>query len=199
VLTANAPAAFGNVNGRRGGQHSEKRDQPAFMAQRTATCRTTGWTPIRGPITRRYRSCRLTRFAGSVWRQLRWTDQTRQLFFFVDYLGSRYHRGGTGSASVFTSAMRGGDFSVLLAVPIRFSSTTRRMASRRMPATREYRSSIRSRRFLFANPTFYPLPNAGADGWDRQQPTTRGRLAITKANNQGDITLSTNPRQELIG
>ena len=37
-----------------------------------------------------------------------------KLFFFVDYLGSRYHQGGTGSASVFTQAMRNGDFSVLL-------------------------------------------------------------------------------------
>ncbi len=37
-----------------------------------------------------------------------------KLFFFGDYLGSRYHRGGMGFASVIPDAMRNGDFSVLL-------------------------------------------------------------------------------------
>ncbi len=31
-----------------------------------------------------------------------------KLFFFVDYLGSRYHKGGTGTANVLTDAMRSG-------------------------------------------------------------------------------------------
>ena len=38
-----------------------------------------------------------------------------KFFFFVDYLGSRYHKGGTGFESVLTSRMRNGDFSELLA------------------------------------------------------------------------------------
>ena len=37
-----------------------------------------------------------------------------KLFFFVDYLGARYHTGGSASVSVFTQAMRNGDFSALL-------------------------------------------------------------------------------------
>ena len=32
-----------------------------------------------------------------------------KLFFFADYLAARYHTGGTGSASVLTEAMRGGE------------------------------------------------------------------------------------------
>src|ERR1700723_3902289 len=37
-----------------------------------------------------------------------------KLLFFADYLGSRYHTGGIGTASVLTAAMRGGDFSAML-------------------------------------------------------------------------------------
>ncbi len=37
-----------------------------------------------------------------------------KLFFFADYLGARYHKGGTGTASVLSAAMRNGDFSSLL-------------------------------------------------------------------------------------
>ncbi len=35
-----------------------------------------------------------------------------KLFFFGDYLGSRYHVGGSSTASVIPDAMRNGDFSV---------------------------------------------------------------------------------------
>ena len=37
-----------------------------------------------------------------------------KLFFFGDYLGSRWHEGGLSTASVIPDAMRNGDFSVLL-------------------------------------------------------------------------------------
>ena len=37
-----------------------------------------------------------------------------KLFFFGDYLGSRWHVGGNNFASVVPDAMRNGDFSVLL-------------------------------------------------------------------------------------
>ncbi len=42
-----------------------------------------------------------------------------KLFFFVDYLGSRYHEGGISSASLLTAAMRTGDFSALLPAGLR--------------------------------------------------------------------------------
>ena len=38
-----------------------------------------------------------------------------KLFFFVDYLGSRYYTGGVLPATVLSAAMRNGDFSALLA------------------------------------------------------------------------------------
>ncbi|HEX8710507.1 MAG TPA: TonB-dependent receptor, partial [Terracidiphilus sp.] len=38
-----------------------------------------------------------------------------KLFFFVDYLGARWHKGGYNFASVIPDAMRHGDFSALLA------------------------------------------------------------------------------------
>ncbi len=40
-----------------------------------------------------------------------------KLFFFGDYLGSRWHVGGSNTASVIPDAMQHGDFSVLLTAP----------------------------------------------------------------------------------
>ena len=62
-----------------------------------------------------------------------------------------------------------------------------------MPATREFRSSIPVAKFLFANPNFYPLPNAApTDGIvnNNYQGPTRNY----KANNQGDIKIEYDPR-----
>lgn len=111
-----------------------------------------------------------------------------KLFFFVDYLASRYHVGGTGSASVFTQAMRNGDFSALLAGsnPIQLYDSQNNYApfagDKGVPVVNPVA------KFLFANPKIYPLPNASpADGIaanDYQGPTRS-----YKANNQGDIKI----------
>ena len=115
VLTANSPADYGNVNG--GGVVSILKSGTNSSTDRLmATCRITGlnansWSnnhaiPII-PVNPYSQSQFGGTFGGPIMRD--------KLFFFVDYLGSRYHKGGTGRASVFTQAMRNGDFSALLA------------------------------------------------------------------------------------
>jgi len=111
-----------------------------------------------------------------------------KLFFFVDYLGARYHTGGTGSSSVFTQAMRGGDFSALLtgSNPIQLYDPLNNFA----PYANNQNIPIVNpvAKFLFANPKYYPLPNAtptdGIAAHNYQGPTKS-----YKVNNQGDIKI----------
>ena len=116
-----------------------------------------------------------------------------KLFFFVDYLGSRHHVGGTGSASVFTPEMRNGDFSVLLTGdnPIQLYDTQNGFApyanNQGIPITNPVAT------FLFGDQKLYPLPNATpTDGIAANNYQAPQRSY--KANNQGDIKIEYNPR-----
>ncbi|MDR3771715.1 MAG: TonB-dependent receptor [Terracidiphilus sp.] len=117
-----------------------------------------------------------------------------KLFFFADYLGSRWHRGGTNTASVMTQQMRGGDFSALLtgfAVPIQIYDPLNNFA----PYSNDQNVPINNpvAKFLFANPTLYPLPNAApTDGVAANNFHAASRSY--KANNQGDIKIEFDPK-----
>ena len=115
-----------------------------------------------------------------------------RLFFFVDYLGSRYHKGGTGSESVLTQAMRNGDFSTLLAQtkPIQLYDSENGFApfagDKGIPIVNPVAN------FLFANPSLYPLPNATpSDGIAAND--YQGPQRSYHANNQGDIKIEYDP------
>jgi hypothetical protein len=111
-----------------------------------------------------------------------------KLFFFVDYLGSRYHKGGIGTESVLTQKMRNGDFSELLAGsnPIQLYDPLNNNApyvnNQGVPTVNPVAT------FLIANPKLYPEPNAtptdGIAANNYQAPTRN-----YKANNQGDIKI----------
>ncbi len=79
-----------------------------------------------------------------------------KLFFFGDYLGSRWHQGGLGSASVIPDAMRNGDFSVLLtgSNKIQLYDPENNFA----PYNNNQGVPIVNpvAKFLFSNPKFYP-------------------------------------------
>ena len=160
VLTANAPAAFGNVNG--GGVVSILKSGTnsfhgsAYGYVQDYRLDANSWTNNQAVPQLPINPFSQAQFGGSFGGPIKGD----KLFFFVDYLGSRYHRGGTGSASVFTSAMRGGDFSVLLAGsnPIQLYDPENGFApyagNKGVPIVNPVA------KFLFANPNFYPLPNA---------------------------------------
>jgi len=193
VLTANAPAAFGNVNG--GGVVSILKSGTnsfhgsAYGYVQDYRLDANSWTNNQAVPQLPINPFSQAQFGGSFGGPIKGD----KLFFFVDYLGSRYHRGGTGSASVFTSAMRGGDFSVLLAGsnPIQLYDPENGFApyagNKGVPIVNPVA------KFLFANPNFYPLPNASpTDGIvnNNYQGPTRNY----KANNQGDIKIEYDPR-----
>jgi hypothetical protein len=118
-----------------------------------------------------------------------------KLFFFGDYLGSRWHKGGTGQASVMTEAMRNGDFSALLggANPIQLYDPLNGFA----PYANNQGVPIVNpvAKFLFANQKYYPLPNATpSDGIIENNYQAPSRSY--KANDQGDVKIEYDPRAD---
>ncbi len=79
-----------------------------------------------------------------------------KLFFFADYLGARWHRGGYNTASIIPDAMRNGDFSALLtgSNPIQLYDPENNFAPY---ANNQHVPIINPvAKFLFANPKYYP-------------------------------------------
>ncbi len=193
VLTANSPAEYGNVNG--GGVVSilksgtNRFHGSAYGYVQDYRLNANSWTNNQASPVIPINPYSQAQFGGTFGGPIK----RDRLFFFVDYLGSRYHKGGTGTASVFTQAMRNGDFSVLLAGsnPIQLYDSQNNFApyanNQGVPVVNPVA------KFLFANPKLYPLPNAtptdGIAANDLQGPTRSYR-----ANNQGDIKIEYDPR-----
>ena len=194
VLSANAPADYGNVNG--GGivavikSGTNRFHGSAYGYLQDYKINANSWNnkhqvPI-VPVNPYSQAQFGGTFGGPILHN--------KLFFFVDYLGSRYHTGGTGTASVFTQAMRNGDFSALLSGsnPIQLYDPLNGYApyvdDKGVPIVNPVAT------YLFAHTDIYPLPNAApSDGIaanDFQGPTRQ-----FKTNNQGDIKIEYDPRQ----
>ena len=123
-----------------------------------------------------------------------------KLFFFGDYLGSRWHVGGVNTASVIPDAMRNGDFSALLtgSNPIQLYNPENNFA----PYANNQNVPIVNpvAKYLFANPKLYPdcggsnpvtpaggtcvAPTDGIAANNYQAPYHQ-----YKANDQGDAKL----------
>lgn len=193
VVTANAPADYGNVNGGdvvsilKSGTNSFHGSAYGYVQDYRMNANSWSNNQARPiiPINPYSQAQFGGAFGGPIKRD--------RLFFFVDYLGSRYHRGGTGTASVFTPDMRNGNFSALLAAsnPIQLYDPENGFApyagDQNVPIVNPVAT------FLFANPNIYPTPNAtptdGIAANDLQGPTRS-----YKANNQGDIKIEYDPR-----
>jgi len=193
VLTANSPADYGNVNG--GGvvavlkSGTNNFHGSAFGYLQDYKINANSWANNHAnpviPVNPYSQVQFGGTFGGPIIRE--------KLFFFVDYLGSRYHKGGTGAASVFTQAMRNGDFSALLAGanPVQLYDSQHGFApfvnNMGVPVVNPVAT------YLFAHPEFYPLPNAApSDGIANNN--LQGPTRQFKANNQGDIKIEYDPR-----
>lgn len=188
VVTADSPVGFGNVNG--GGMASILKSGTnqfhgsAYGYVQDYRMNADSWSNDHASPTIPVNPYSQAQFGGTLGGPI----IRNKLFFFVDYLGSRYHKGGTGSASVFTQAMRNGDFSALLSGsnPIQLYDSQNNYApfvgDQGIPVVNPVA------KFLFSNPSVYPLPNAaptdGIAAGDYQGPTRE-----FKANNQGDIKI----------
>ncbi len=193
VLTANSPADYGNVNG--GGVVSVLKSGTnhfhgsAYGYLQDYKLNANSWTnkhvnPIipTNPFSQ-------NQFGGTIGGPIK----PDKLFFFADYLGSRFHTGGISQASVLTQAMRNGDFSALYgaANPIQLYDSQNNFA----PYVGNVGVPIVNpvAKFLFANPALYPLPNATpSDGIISNN--LRGSQRTFRANNQGDVKIEFDPR-----
>ena len=197
VVTANSPTDVGNVNGggvisvlKSGtnkfhgsayGYAQDYRFDANSYGNGLSKTATTPATPI-NPFS-------FAQFGGTIGGPI----LHNKLFFFGDYLGSRWHQGGIGHANVMTQAMRGGDFSVLLTGtnPIQLYDPLNNFApyanNQGVPIVNPVAT------FLFANPKYYPLPNATpTDGIVQNNYQAPSRSY--KANDQGDVKIEYDPR-----
>src|ERR1700733_7340869 len=200
VLTANSPAEYGNANGggvvsvlKSGTNHFHGSVYGYLQNDKlnANTWNNDNATPVI-PINPFTQSQFGATLGGPIKRD--------KLFFFVDYIGARFHTGGTGQASVFTQAMRNGDFSALLNPPPGANGATNTpiqlydSQNNFAPYNNNQIQVLNPvATFLFANPSLYPLPNATpTDGViaNNYQGSTR----TYTANNQGDAKIEYDPR-----
>jgi hypothetical protein len=156
VVTADSPTDQGNVNGAavetvlksgtnrfHGSAYGFVQDY-RFNANTYGNGQSTPATPI-NPFS-------FSQFGGNIGGPI----LHNKLFFFGDYLGARWHKGGLNKASVIPDAMRGGDFSVLLSGPnpIQLYDPLNGFApyanNKGVPITNPVA------KFLFSNPALYP-------------------------------------------
>ncbi|MEO6966291.1 MAG: carboxypeptidase regulatory-like domain-containing protein, partial [Acidobacteriaceae bacterium] len=188
VITANAPANYGNVNGgdvvsvlKSGTNHFHG---SAYGYVQDYRLNANSWTNNQAIPKVPINSYSQSQFGGTLGGPI----LRNKLFFFVDYLGSRHHSGGTGQASVFTQAMRNGDFSTLLAGdnPIQLYDSENGFAP--YPNNQGIPVINPVAKFLFSNPSLYPLPNAAPTNGIANN-NFQGPTRSYQANNQGDIKI----------
>ena len=196
VITADSPADYGNVNGaavvsvlKSGTNHlhgsaygfvQDYRYDANSYSNGLSKTATTPATPV-NPFS-------FAQFGGTIGGPI----LHNKLFFFADYLGSRWHQGGTGFASVMTEAMRGGDFSVLLtgSNPIQLYDPLNNFAPYKNNQGVPINNPVA--KYLFASQKYYPTPNAApVDGIAQNNYKAPSRSY--KANNQGDAKLEYDP------
>jgi hypothetical protein len=191
VMTANAPANYGNVNGGdvisilRSGTNQFHGSAYGFVQDYRLNANS--WQNNNANPKYKKSPFSEAQFGGMLGGPIK----RDKLFFFFDYLGSRYHTGGTGTASVYTAQERTGNFSDVLAVyGIQLYDPQNNFAP--YPGNVNLPINNPVAKFLFANPKLYPLPNAyGVNGL---QNNYEGPTRSYKANNQGDIKIEYDPR-----
>jgi hypothetical protein len=115
-----------------------------------------------------------------------------KLFFFGDYLGFRYHSGGLAAATVASANMRTGDFSELLTPQYGdiqlYNNQNGGGFSNATPYTNNQIPIVNPvAKFLFAHPELYPEPNATPIPGEGDLGNYHGYSNGQTHNNQGDI------------
>ncbi|MGI4829826.1 MAG: carboxypeptidase regulatory-like domain-containing protein, partial [Janthinobacterium lividum] len=194
VITSNAPAEYGNVNGgdvilitKSGTNHFHG---SAFAFLKNYNLDANSWANnlagvAKQPFTQ-------TIFGGTLGGPI----IKDKLFFFIDYEAARFQTGGTEAASVIPAAFRAGDFSSLPTQLFHYVAGQGRVnyVNNQVPVTNPVAQ------FLFAHPNLYPLPNkTPIDGI--AEDNYIGSYKNTVRNDQGDIKIDykLGTRDSLLG
>ena len=186
VVSANAPASYGNVNGGavvsilKSGTNSFHGSAYGYLENYNLDANT--WfnnnnSNPRNPYTQSI-------FGGTLGGPV----LHNKLFFFVDYEAARKHTGGVGNASVLTQAMRNGDFSTLYSQGnggIQLYDSQNNFApyvNNQVPVINPLAT------YLFAHPELYPLPNTAATSGVIGN-NYRGSQRNFTTLNQGDVKI----------
>ena len=199
VITSNAPAEYGNVNGGdvvsvlKSGTNQFHGSAYAYLQNENLNANT--WNNDHANPVIAINPYTQTQFGGTLGGPIK----HNKLFFFADYEGARQHTGGTAQATVLTAAMRTGDFSALLNPPnvngsqnalVQLYDTQNNSVAytnNQIPIVNPVA------KFLFANPSLYPLPNAApSDGIANNN--YQGPNRKFTVNNQGDVKIEWDPR-----
>ncbi len=181
VITSNAPAEYGNVNGGdiitvlKSG--TNRVHGSAFGFLKNYNLNANSWANnfagnAKQPFTESI-------FGGTVGGPIK----RDKLFFFFDYEGARYHTGGTQVQSVIPAAFRTGDFSSLPVQLYHYVPGAGRVnyANNQVPVTNPVA------KYLFAHPELYPLPNRPENTLFPGQNNYIGHYRNTVRNDQGDV------------
>ena len=189
VVSANAPAQFGNANGGavlsvlKSGTNQFHGSAYGYLENYNLDANTWGnkhASPIipKNPYTQ-------SLFGGTIGGPI----LHNKLFFFADYEATRYHKGGLTQASVLPAEFRKGDFSSLLSLGSGSNIQLYDTQNNFMPYARNQVPVLNPvATYLFAHPELYPLPNSA--------PTSgifgnnfQGAQRSFIVNNQGDLKI----------
>jgi len=196
VITGNANAEYGNVNGgevimvTKGGTNKFHGSLYSFYENQDLSANS--WannnTTIPTPKNNYHQNQFGATFGGPILRD--------KLFFFADYEGFRNSTAGLGTASVPTARMRTGDFSEFLGVNSTVTTHIQLYDTHNglTPATPYVNNQIPIvnpiAKFLFAHPEIYPLPTPGLGTNTAASPDSsnyRSNTSTIVNNNQGDV------------
>ncbi|AEU38348.1 TonB-dependent receptor [Granulicella mallensis] len=187
VISANAPAQYGNVNGGdivsvlKSGTNQFHGSLYDYVEDQNFTANT--WS-------NNFQGVAKTAYTQNLFgATLGGPILKDKLFFFIDYTGTRNHGGGPGAASVLSAAERQGNFS---AAALKYQIVDPQNGYKPFPGGIVPITNPVVQ-YLINNPQFYPLPNhTPTDGLD--QNNFIGPMSDFVTNDQGDVKIQYNLR-----
>ena len=187
VLTGNASAEFGNVNGAvvnmamKSGTNQFHGNVFEFLQDYNLNAN--GFFANRAGVPKSDYSQNI--YGGTFGGPLR----RDKLFFFVDYQGTRQTSTGTGSATVVPPALRTGDLSIYRTA-FTDPTTGTPFPGNVIPQSRIVNPAAKA---LFSNPSYYPLPNNPGTGPNGYNANYVAPTESALNNNQGDVKIDYRP------
>lgn len=184
VLTGNAAAEFGNAGGAtvmlqmKSGTNEFHGNVFHFLRNRELDAN--GFFRNRVQSTSQRTGFKRNIFGGTLGGPI----QKNKMFFFVDYEGTRQRVDGPAAASVAPQTWRNGDLSSFTN-NIVDPTNGQPFPNRQIPVARF--SPVA--RFLFSNPSIYPLPNQQGAGPQGVSGNYASSSASLQNNNQGDVKI----------